>query len=134
MQFLSSFPYFVRWLTSARNLVIAYLHLVFLGVFTLFIFAFFTEERILELNNLAKKGLWIFLTGLFITEILLFAQVVLNYFNTLIPYFDTLMFYSTILLPLGIGGMIAGGFFRKSIFAGRSPSLENSFENAGMNI
>ena len=134
MQFLSSFPYFVRWLTSARNLVIAYLHLVLLGVFTLFIFAFFIEERILELNNLVKKGLWIFLSGLFITEILLFAQVVSNYFNTLIPYFDNLMFYTTILLPLGIGSMIMGGFFRKSLFAGHSPTLENSFENAGMNI
>ncbi len=100
-QFLGAFPDIVRMTVSNRNLIIAYLHLVFLGVYTLFILAYYIQERMLLFHKVTGTGLWLFLTGFILTEILLFGQSGLRLLNLYIPSFSSWMFYTTIPLWLG---------------------------------
>lgn len=110
LQLLSAFPPVVRWTIQSRIMVIGYLHLVFLGIVTLFLLLFFLQERISGLNKTVLYGLYIFLSGFLITEMLLFAESFLNINATYIPHFKLWMFYSTISLPIGILFILGGNF------------------------
>lgn len=102
LQFLSAFPVVETWIGSVRNLIIAYLHLVLLGVFTLFLLTYMIEAGILKLNKTVKTSMIIFLAGFVLTEAVLFMNASLALMNSYFPSFDLWMLLTTILLPLGV--------------------------------
>ncbi|TAM97495.1 MAG: hypothetical protein EPN39_11155 [Chitinophagaceae bacterium] len=102
LEFFGSIPVIVNWTITIRNLLIAYLHLVFLGVFTLFLLTYFIQVNVLRLNKITQSGLWIFLIGFFITEAILFSASYLSLHNNFIPSFNRWMFFTTLSFPLGI--------------------------------
>ena len=57
-----------------RPIVIGYLHLVLLGVISIFLLAYIYSERLLADNKSLKIGLVIFISGIIINEILLMIQ------------------------------------------------------------
>ena len=108
LQFLSAFPFIVRWAIVSRALVIGYLHLVLLGIVTLSLFIFSFQEHLLTLNHTTLRGLRLFISGFLITEVLLFGEALLNTRNTTIPNFNLWMFYSSILLLFGVFRVLGG--------------------------
>ena len=103
LQLLSAIPLMAQWAFEIRNLVIGYLHLVLLAFFTLFLFAYFIEERFLSvIHRNVRWGLACFVTGILITELLIFGQGTGNLLNTAIPEFKLLLATVSILLPLGL--------------------------------
>lgn len=117
MQAIAAFPPVVHWLNTSRNMVIGYLHLVLLGIITLFLLVFCRESRILNPGRRSERGLWIFFTGFMITEVLLFGNALMNYFHAAVPLFNEWMLYATILLPAGIITMLAEMLSPKDFFA-----------------
>ncbi len=101
LQFLEAIPAISIWTTTNRNLIIAYLHLVLLGVFTIFLLLYFLEEDLYFWNTNVKIGVWLFIIGFILTEAFLFLQSGLTLFGTFIPSFGIWMFYTTLLLPVG---------------------------------
>ncbi len=103
LEFLGAFPVVVNWTFTIRNLLIAYLHLVLLGVVTLFLLCYFIQERFLPFNKGVQRGLWTFIIGFFTTEVLLFGASGLWLLDDYIPAFNSWMFFATLPLPLGAG-------------------------------
>lgn len=84
-----------------RPIVIGYLHLVLLGMITLFILAWLYKNQILSNERRTKTGLSIFICGILINEGLLMVQGVadLQYFE--IPYINLLLFFAALILFTG---------------------------------
>lgn len=117
LQFFSAFPLVVRWTVTTKPLVIGYLHLVLLGIFTLFLFAFFIQKGLLVINRITNYGLILFLAGILLTEILLFTQSLMNISGSFIPQFNQWIFTLTILLPAGAGTLFFGNLSVKYLNA-----------------
>ncbi len=101
-QLSGAIPEVVSWTVANRNLVIAYLHLVFLGVFTIFMLSYVLQEQLVPLNKWSTAGLLTFLAGFILTEGLLFGQAGLRLLHIYIPSFGSWMFYTTLPLLLGV--------------------------------
>jgi hypothetical protein len=76
IQILSSFPYFVdKSLALKPFLIIGYLHLFTLGFMSVFVFLILIQLQKIHLKTITSKmGLFIFLIGIVLTELLLFTQ------------------------------------------------------------
>ncbi|MBS1598863.1 MAG: hypothetical protein JST75_11625 [Bacteroidetes bacterium] len=85
-----------------RPIVIGYLHLVLLGVISLFIIAYAFTFKFISINSLTKRGLTVFTVGILLNEILLMVQGVrdLNYQG--VPFINESLFIIAILLFAGI--------------------------------
>jgi len=57
-----------------RPIVIGYLHLVLLGMLSIFLIGYVIATRVVEYSSLLKRGLILFITGIIINEILLMLQ------------------------------------------------------------
>jgi len=94
-QILSAFPYFVeKSLALKPFFIIGYLHLFTLGFLSVFLFLIIDQLGKINLHKTTSKvGIQLFLTGVFITELLLFLQGFLFMFQ-----FNAIKNYSIILL------------------------------------
>ncbi len=61
-------------LAFARNIVIAYLHLVLIGFVTVLLFFHFLKLNLIRMNGLSRFGILIFLMAFVLTEIILVFQ------------------------------------------------------------
>lgn len=105
-QILSAFPYFVeKSLALKPFFIIGYLHLFTLGFLSVFLFLIVDQLGKINLQNpTSKVGISLFLTGVFITELLLFLQGFLFLFQ-----FNAIKNYSLFLLIfsfLTVGGLL----------------------------
>lgn len=104
LQFLSAFDYFAILAYQIRNFTIAYLHLVFLGVLTLFFIALFIQQTWISIRLLRqKRGIVIFLVGILFSELLLVFQLPFANFQAYLPDYYLLLVLASLLLPVGIG-------------------------------
>lgn len=85
-----------------RPIVIGYLHLVLLGVITLFIFAYIFTLKLIPLTSLTKIGVVIFTTGIIINELLLMIQGTADLNYEVIPYINQMLLGAAIILFLGM--------------------------------
>jgi len=85
-----------------RPIIIGYLHLVLLGIITLFILGYFIAEENISFSRLTFWGAGIFTAGIIINEILLMIQGVkaMNYEN--IPYITEALFATALVMFSGI--------------------------------
>jgi len=85
-----------------RPIVIGYLHLVLLGVISLFILGYMTGCNYINMNKVTIRGIFIFVTGIILNEILLMIQGVcdLGYIN--IPYINESLLVTALILFAGI--------------------------------
>ena len=83
--------------------VIGYLHLIFLGLFSLFFIGWHIHNKGFRENIISKIGIYLFIIGFLLTEIILFGNGFLNWARLgIIPKSTTLMFYFSIFLPIGL--------------------------------
>lgn len=103
MQFASAFPEFSMMAYNARNLVIGYLHIVFLGFISFFLVAYLLRENILHIAKKANWGLLLFLLGFVGSELIIFCQpLFLRWGLGAFPYGYELLFGFTAFMPLGV--------------------------------
>ncbi|MCR8668671.1 hypothetical protein NO995_13340 [Aestuariibaculum sp. M13] len=101
LQGVTLIPEFSEAVFMHRNLVIGFIHLVMLGVITGFLFAFLYRDQKPTVS--LKLGLYSFLLGFVLTEVILLVQGIRFYFGVgLISNYYLILFLFSVLFPLGI--------------------------------
>ena len=108
MQLLGAFPIFSKIATTTIDLVIGYLHWVFLGVVSVGLFFFLHHFKLLKISN---KILTAYIVGFLTTELLLFYRGA-SLFLSLEPlaYFSEYLLIASVFLLLAIAGMFSYQF------------------------
>ena len=104
----STIPSLSKIAFGFRPVVIGYLHLVLLGVITLFILGYSKINHFISTNRIGNAGVAIFISGIILNELLLMVQgisymnyVALRYINELLLGAAICMFTGVLLLILG---------------------------------
>lgn len=110
-QLLSSFPYFVqKTLALKPYFIIGYLHLFTLAFMSVFLILIFMKSTIFKFKSpFSNIGIYSFLIGVFLTEILLFTQGGLilvginpiNYFHIVMLIFSCFIIFGLVLIFIG---------------------------------
>ena len=102
LQLGSTHPALSQLAFAFRPIVIGYLHLVLLGVITIFILGYIISMNLLSASKYLMTGVWIFISGIIINEILLMLQGVTGLSYIIIPFIDELLFAAAIIMFSGI--------------------------------
>ena len=111
-QLFTSFPVLHQMVFSSKStLIIGYLHMVMLGMFSLFFIWLLIEEKVVPLTSALKTGVVFFIAGVLLSELVLFAQGTANYFwNYSLPNYYLLLYSVSGLMPFGILLMLIAQF------------------------
>lgn len=101
MQVASAFPYFANLADKVRNFPIGFLHLVFLGFITVFLIGWCLQVNLVKANTTALRGIWLFIVGFVLSELILFAQPLLIMADFQLPFGNEIMAGVSVLMPLG---------------------------------
>lgn len=101
LQIGSTIPALGQWAFGFRSVVIAYLHLVLLGVISLFLLGFIFTEKHIKVTKLSTLGLWIFVAGVFLNEFILLLQGVASIKYILVPYSNEALLITALILLSG---------------------------------
>lgn len=102
-QIVSVLPEFAQTLYTHRNFVVGFIHLLMLGVITGFLFVFIMKNKLVTFSKTLDLGLYSFLIGFCVTELLLLIQGVCFYFSKgLMPNYYVLLFIFSVFMPMGI--------------------------------
>lgn len=95
-----------------RPIIIAYLHLILLGVITVFLltYLFTGKQQTEQFNKISKYGLGIFVSGIYLTEIVLAVQGIASFVYVAIPLVNETLFALAIFMLAGILLLLAGIF------------------------
>ena len=85
-----------------RPIVIGYLHLILLGVITMFLLGFFIAEKHIVLKPLTITGISIFAVGIIVNEIFLMLQGIAAMTYTPVPLINELLLLAACVLFAGI--------------------------------
>jgi hypothetical protein len=102
LQLASTHPKLSQVAFGFRPIVIGYIHLVLLGVITIFIIGYLFSQKLLTYKKMAVTGLIIFVSGIFINETLLMIQGVLAMLTIDFPYASISLFVAAIIMFTGI--------------------------------
>ena len=103
-QSLSILPEFSAVVYEHRNFVIGFIHLLMLGVISGFLFAFILKSGLVTNSKSLTVGIYSFVLGFLLTEILLLIQGIMFFYGIgILPNYYLLLFLFSIFLPLGIG-------------------------------
>lgn len=111
LQLGSTIPWLSTLAFGFRPIVIGYLHLVLLGIVTLFLLSNYLSNQDFEFKKSIQAGLNIFVLGFFLNEIILLIQgsSAIKYFS--VPFANEGLLSASALMLLGIS-IIARGFIR----------------------
>jgi hypothetical protein len=97
-----------------RPVVIAYLHLVFLAVTSVFLFLYgFAQDLILK-TKWSIVGMLVFLIGIFANELLLGIQGIASFSYIMVPNINIMLFAVAVWMFIGIGTLTASVFFESN--------------------
>jgi hypothetical protein len=103
LQLGSTIPFVSELAFGFRPIVIAYLHLVLLAIFSLFLLFYIYAEGLFLFGKKTKIALLLFGIGVVLNEVVLAVQGVASFSYTAIPYVNEILFAIALLLLLGIG-------------------------------
>lgn len=106
LQLGSTIPSLSQLAFGFRPIVIAYLHLVLLGIITIFLLATIFSENNLPLKKATKFGLSVFVTGVFFNEFVLMLQGVASFSYNNIPFVNEFLLLIACSMFLGILTMV----------------------------
>lgn len=105
LQLLSIIPSLSEYAFGFRPVVIAYLHLVLLGVVSLFLLGFALWKEYIHFNGMLKLALGLFIGGIFFNEFILMLQG-MSFLNIVqIPFSNEILFGIAIMMFLGALGI-----------------------------
>nr|WP_315147922.1 hypothetical protein [uncultured Flavobacterium sp.] len=102
LQLGSTVPIISQLAFGFRPIVIAYLHLILLGIITLFILFYIYANHLIIISKNIKYGVILFTIGVLLNEIVLAIQGIAAFSYTLIPYVNEMLFGIAIILFIGI--------------------------------
>ncbi len=85
-----------------RPIVIGYLHLILLGVITLYLLGFFMHQQYISLSPASVRAVKIFVGGIILNELLLMVQGIAAMTYTPLPYINELLLAAALVLFTGI--------------------------------
>lgn len=103
LQLGSTVPIISQLAFGFRPIVIAYLHLILLGIMTLFLLFYIYANHLILISKNIKYGVFLFTIGVLLNEIVLAVQGVAAFSYTIIPFVNEILFGVAILLLIGIG-------------------------------
>ncbi len=101
LQIFSIIPSLSQIVFGFRPIIIAYLHLILLGGYTLFILGFFFYNKFMMPGKYEKLGAFIFLIGVILNELFLGIQGFAAFSYTVIPYINQMLLFAASLLFIG---------------------------------
>jgi len=105
LQALSAIPYLGNFAFGLRPVVVAYLHLCFLGIVSFFIIG--SIDRLLpDQQKLSRPGMALFVAGVIIQEVLLMAQGVEIIIQRLVAQMNILLFGAAVMIAVGLSLMV----------------------------
>jgi len=102
LQLGSTIPSLSQLAFGFRPIVIGYLHLVLLGVISIFLLGYIISFQLIEVSKLFITGVCIFVTGIFINELFLMIQGVAALSYHSIPFIAESLFIAAIIMFTGI--------------------------------
>lgn len=115
LQAVSVVPSLSQLVFGFRPIVIAYLHLVLLGVYTLFLLGFLFEQRVILPTKAAKTIVFVFLLGILLNELFLGIQGVASFAYVAVPLINELLFGAAIVLFVGALGLFLAKINQKPL-------------------
>ena len=113
MQAASVIPVISRMAFGFRPIVIGYLHLILLGIITLFILSYCFTFHQIQINSGTKQGIVVFVAAIVFNEALLMIQGVFDLFNAGTPGIQYWLFLAACTLLGGMGMIIYHQLFSK---------------------
>lgn len=108
LQLLSTIPALSTWAFGFRPIVIGYLHLIFLGIFSIFILAYGLNKQYLILTKQVAWGIWIFVAGIIFNELILMLQGLDAIVYTNVPYESEALLTAAVIMFSGILILLTG--------------------------
>ncbi|WP_018630096.1 hypothetical protein [Niabella aurantiaca] len=105
LQTLSVLPSLGQPVFGSRPVVIAYLHLVLLGVYSLFLIGFYIARRMITVTKTAKAAGAILLAGVVFNELFLATQAFAAFAYMPVPFMNEGLLGAAMLLLAGAGGI-----------------------------
>ena len=99
-----------------RPIIIGYLHLVLLAVTSIFIIGYIISLELIQVNKMLITGVFIFVAGVIINELLLMVQGIAGLTYNIVPYINVLLLMAAGVLFFGIGMMFISCF---TVFANK---------------
>lgn len=105
LQLISVIPSLSQLVFGFRPIVIGYLHLVLLGVYSLFLIGYLIHTKSIQLKAGARFMVIGFLIGVFLNEIFLGIQGVASFTYTPIPYINEFLLFAALVLFCSATGL-----------------------------
>jgi hypothetical protein len=102
LQLGSTIPALSEIAFGYRPIVVAYLHLVFLGVISLFILGYALGWVFTKISNMARRGMILFVVGIILNETALMIQGIFAISYNMVPYINEIIFGITVVMLLGV--------------------------------
>ncbi len=102
LQLGSTIPKLSTLAYGFRPIIIAYLHLILLGVISVFLLGYLYTTHIIQTHKQAKTAISVFLVGIFLNELALGVQGLASFSYFPIAYINEILFGIAILLFLGV--------------------------------
>lgn len=115
LQAISVIPSLSQLVFGIRPIVIAYLHLVLLGGYTLFFFWYLFDRGFLQSTRRAMISAVCFFIGVLLNELLLGIQGFAAFYYFPIPYIQEALFLTGVLLFCSASGLCLSGLYQKNI-------------------
>ncbi len=87
---------------SFRPIIIGYLHLILLGIITIFLLGYFVHKRLFHMSKLLFAGIILFTLGIILNELLLMIQGIEGMNYTGIPYINIYLFAAALIIFFGL--------------------------------
>jgi len=113
LQAISVIPALSQLVFGFRPIVIAYLHLILLGAYSLFLIGWLFVQGEISNSKIAKTMTYSFLAGVALNELLLAIQGIAAFTYNSIPHINILLFCAAILLFLSALGLLCNRLFFK---------------------
>lgn len=110
LQLASTIPWVSKLAFGFRPIVIAYLHLILLGVFTLFLLGYSYTNDFINKNKLATISLLTIIAGVFLNEFVLLIQGVAGFTYTSVAYVNEVLLAVASIILAGITLLLISQF------------------------
>ena len=102
LQLFSVIPAVSQWSFGFRPIVIAYLHLVLLAFFSMFLLMYAYSQNYIRQNKTLNIGLILFTIGVVANELVLAVQGISSFSYQLIPYVNQMLLGAAVLLFISL--------------------------------